>query len=134
MGNRAVLEIQNTNIGIYLHWNGGRNSVQAFLDVAKEYDVKASESKTCNTTYTSDYGTARLVQIIGNFFGGTLSVGIAPIEQLDTDNGDNGVYVIDKYFNIVERKFMKYPEQTTPSVEEMKGAIKEANDKFFESK
>ena len=122
MGNRAVLEIQNTNIGIYLHWNGGRNSVQAFLDVAKEYGVKTTE----------DYGTARLVQIIGNFFGGILSVGIGQIEQLDTDNGDNGVYVIDKYFNIVERKFMKYPEQVTPSVEEMKEAIKEANDKIFQ--
>tara|TARA_Y100001938_G_C8085830_1_gene431959 strand:+ start:418 stop:795 length:378 start_codon:yes stop_codon:yes gene_type:complete len=125
MGNRAVIEIQDTGIGIYLHRNGGRNSIQAFLDVAKEYDVRTSE----------DYGTARLVQIIGNFFGGTLSVGIAPIEQLDTDNGDNGVYVIDKDFNIVERKFMRYPEQTTPSVVKViKAAIKEANDKFFESK
>ena len=123
MGNRAVLEIQNENIGIYLHWNGGRNSVQAFLDVAKEYNVRTTE----------DYGLARLVQIIGNFFGGILSVGIGSIKQLDTDNGDNGVYVIDKYFNIVERKFMRNPEQTTPSVEDMKGAIKEANDKFFES-
>jgi hypothetical protein len=121
MGNRAVIEIQDTGIGIYLHWNGGRNSVQAFLDVAKEYDVRTSEN----------YGTARLVQIIANFFGGTLSVGIAPIEQLDTDNGDNGVYVIDKDFNIVERKFMRYPEQTTPSVEDMKLEIKEANDNFF---
>ena len=122
MGNRAVIEIQDTGIGIYLHWNGGRNSVQAFLDVAKEYDVRTTE----------DYGIARLVQIIGNFFGGTLSVGIGTIERMDTDNGDNGVYVIDKYFNIVERKFMRYPEQTTPSVEDMKLEIKEANDKFFE--
>ena len=121
MGNRAVLEMQDTGIGIYLHWNGGRNSIQAFLDVAKEYDVRTAE----------DYGIARLVQIIGNFFGGTLSVGVGPIDRLDTDNGDNGVYVIDEYFNIVERKFMRYPEQETPSVEDMKGAIKEANDEAF---
>lgn len=38
MGNRAVIttskstDIKNsTDIGIYLHWNGGRDSVQAFL-------------------------------------------------------------------------------------------------------
>ena len=31
MGNRAVITTENKKIGIYLHWNGGRDSVEAFL-------------------------------------------------------------------------------------------------------
>ena len=35
MGNRAVIttkeNMDNNGIGIYLHWNGGRDSVRAFL-------------------------------------------------------------------------------------------------------
>jgi len=39
MGNRAVItasELQTVGVGIYLHWNGGPESVLAFLDVARE--------------------------------------------------------------------------------------------------
>ena len=28
MGNRAVLEFQGTDVGIYLHWNGGRDTIE----------------------------------------------------------------------------------------------------------
>ena len=35
MGNRCVIttreDFDNDGIGIYLHWNGGRDSVEAFL-------------------------------------------------------------------------------------------------------
>ena len=92
MGNRAVIAFQEENwdtvlpdsVGIYLHWNGGPESVEAFLTAAKELGVRAD-----------DYGVARLCQIIGNWFGGTLSLGIGPCRTLDTDNGDNGTYVVD---------------------------------------
>lgn len=30
MGNRAVITTEEKQIGVYLHWNGGRDSVQAF--------------------------------------------------------------------------------------------------------
>jgi len=39
MGNRAVVcfdEYNDDAIGIYLHWNGGRDSVEAFLMAAKK--------------------------------------------------------------------------------------------------
>ncbi len=92
MGNRAVIAfqeetwttVQPDTVGIYLHWNGGPDSVTAFLDAAKELGVRSD-----------DYGIARLCQIIGNWFGGTLSLGIGPCRKLDTDNGDNGTYVVD---------------------------------------
>ena len=61
MGNRATLKFQDEadQPGIYLHWNGGRASVQAFLNVAKAMELEANS-----------YGLFRMCQIIGNFFGG----------------------------------------------------------------
>jgi len=92
MGNRAVIafqeenwtEVQPDSVGIYLHWNGGPDSVSAFLRAAAHLDNRRD-----------DYGVARLCQIIGNWFGGTLSIGIGKCRTLDTDNGDNGTYVVD---------------------------------------
>lgn len=97
MGNRAVISFdENDNAtGVYLHWNGGPESVLAFLDAAKELGVRGGEDQP--------YFFARFCQIIGNFFGGTTSVGIGPVKSLDTDNGDNGWYIIDSKLNIVKR-------------------------------
>jgi len=47
------------------------------------------------------------------------------------DNGDNGTYVIDKQFNIVDRLFYNGPEQNNHPFEEMTFAFREANDRFF---
>lgn len=90
MGNRAVLKFKDkaTQPNIYLHWNGGRASVQAFLNVAKELNFR-----------NDDYGVARLCQIIGNFFGGNLSLGVSSCSK---SAGDNGVYLI-KNFEIIGR-------------------------------
>ena len=50
MGNRAVLQFKHRNQynnkvetlpSIYLHWNGGRASVEAFLDVAKKLNIRS---------------------------------------------------------------------------------------------
>ena len=105
MGNRAVIYIEGQNTGIYMHWNGGRDSVEPLLQVAKEYGIRGD-----------DYGTARLTQIIGNTLGGTLSLGVSSLDRLDTDNYDNGTYVINDKFEIVDRRYMHNSEQTsTPS-------------------
>jgi hypothetical protein len=93
MGNRAVIAFQDGSLehvqlnapGIYLHWNGGPESVTAFLDAAEKLGVRRE----------SEYGAARLCQIIGNWFGGTLSIGVGTCRNMDTDNGDNGTYVVD---------------------------------------
>lgn len=105
MGNRAVIAFENkpNAVGIYLHWNGGRPSVQAFLDYAKEVGVR-----TGDTTY----GIARLTQIAANAIGGTLSVGVDTLDNLDTKNGDNGLYIVDdKTLTIKERLYHSGPEQ-----------------------
>ena len=102
MGNRAVITTRNKDLGVYLHWNGGRDSVEAFL--------KYCELKGYRPPERDCYGWARLCQVIGNYFGGELSIGIDKYEKLDTDNGDNGVYVIEDW-RIVDRLFIDWPEQ-----------------------
>lgn len=127
MGNRAVIGFQdnlnqrNDNcIGIYLHWNGGRDSIEAFLQYAKNQEVRGG----C-------YGVARLTQIICNYFGGTLSVGVGAIKTLDCDNFDNGLYWIDENFNIVERQYFKGSEQNEYNLNEFVDDIGTVNDKHF---
>jgi hypothetical protein len=115
MGNRAVItlakydtmgnvikEVDKEEIGVYLHWNGGYDSVSAFL--------KYCELKEYRCPQNDCYGWARLCQIIGNFFGGSSSLGIDKCGRLDCDNYDNGVYLI-KDWKIVGRVYFKGKEQ-----------------------
>lgn len=93
MGNRAVIttrkNYETNGVGVYVHWNGGQRSVEAFLKYCKLKEYRAPEY--------DNYGWARLCQVIGNFFGGTTSVGIDTCDKLDCDNGDNGVYFIKNW-------------------------------------
>ena len=112
MGNRAVITTGKnpTDIGVYLHWNGGRDSVEAFLAYC---DLKGYRSPD-----TDCYGWARLCQVIGNYFGGTNSLGIDVRSKLDCNNWDNGVYII-KDWEIVDRQFHSGPEQSSYDLAEM---------------
>ena len=109
MGNRAVITTETKKIGVYVHWNGGRNSVDAFLAYCKAMKYREPENDC--------YGWARLVQTIANWFGSEgLSVGIDIYKNLDTDNGDNGIYVI-KDWKIVKR-IHSYDKNKKPSNKE----------------
>lgn len=94
MGNRAVVTVKGSKVGVYLHWNGGRESIEAFLRAAKDLGVRDPVSDT-------SYFYARFTQIVANFFGGTLSVGVDSLTKLDT-SGDNGVFVIGAGFVILK--------------------------------
>lgn len=114
MGNRAVIttkeNFRNNGIGIYVHWNGGRDSVEAFL--------KYCELKGYGSPEKDDCGFARLTQVIANFFGGTDTVIVDTLYRLDRDNGDNGVYIIEDW-KIVDRFFMRNDEQDSYELDEM---------------
>lgn len=109
MGNRAVIlskndmlangKINPNQVGVYLHWNGGRDSVSAFLKYCK---LKGYRSPS-----TDCYGWACLCNVISNFFGDGMSLGIDTANHLDCDNYDNGVYIIDRW-EIVERLYYKH--------------------------
>lgn len=110
MGNRAVITDRRKKIGVYLHWNGGYDSVSAFL--------KYCEMKGYRSPDKDNYGWARLCQVIGNFFGGANSIGIDRYENLDIDNGDNGVYIIEDW-KIVDRLYYEGAEQNEYDFKDM---------------
>ena len=119
MGNRAVITTKEKHLGIYLHWNGGRDSVEVFLKYCKIKGYRPP-SQDC-------YGWARLAQVVGNFFGGTDSIGIDTIDRLDT-KGNNGTYIIEGW-EIVGREYFNGWEQDSHTLQEMLIAINKAQPK-----
>lgn len=88
MGNRAIIKPVGKDLGVYLHWNGGVDSVTAFL---KYCELKGFRD------FEDSYGLARFCQVVGNFFGGGLSIGISSgvgETKRDTAYIDNGIYIV----------------------------------------
>lgn len=100
MGNRAIVKPKGRNVGVYLHWNGGIDSVTAFLEYCK-----LKGYRDFGGAYSDGYGVARFCQVVGNFFGGGLSVGIEDCVEESEEYAewmDNGIYVVDGW-DICER-------------------------------
>lgn len=88
MGNRAVITTSERKVGVYLHWNGGRDTIEPLL--------KYCELQGYRPPSSDEYGFARICQVMGNFFGGSLSLGVgAYTTDRQMDPGDNGIYVIE---------------------------------------
>jgi len=121
VGNRAVIILESMpSVGVYVHWNGGPESVLAFLEATRR---RGSRSPAGDATYAF----ARLVQTIADYFErgdgegrGLLSVGAGPVELLDTDNGDNGTYVIGDDWEISRREHARSHAKGVPKGEEAK--------------
>ena len=122
MGNSALIMtkdgFENGGIGLYLHWNGGRDSVEPFLNYCEIKGYRPPE--------TDGYGWARLAQVVGNFFGGSISVGIEYYEK-GSDFGylDNGVYIIENW-KIIDRKYFDWEEQNEYDPQEFLKGIDES--------
>jgi len=97
MGNRAVITVTDPkpdDLAVYVHWNGGPDSVGAFLEYC---DLRGFRAPTDDT-----YGWARLCEVICNFLGRDgLCVGIDVMGR-NSDPGDNGIYYIDGW-KVVDR-------------------------------
>ena len=96
MGNRAVVAFRGTADNapcLYLHWNGGRASVLAFLNVAKELQLEGNTD-----------GLHTLGEIIRTKFFDGSSVYHDALARADVNNGDNGLYWIDPQWDIVARE------------------------------
>lgn len=116
MGNRGTVIFTDGKTqhspAIYLHWNGGPESVYAFLEELDRRGVRADQ----------EYEAARFTQIVGQFFDqdgqGGLSLGIVngpealtveALDQVATDHGDNGFYLVNRLQNGLPlmRRFIK---------------------------
>jgi hypothetical protein len=102
MGNRAFVifatkDWSKFSPAVYLHWNGGPESVYAFLKELNHREVRADQEYEC----------ARFIQIVGEFFDSGryytgLSLGVANVRPEFTvkelaeefEPGDNGLYVV----------------------------------------
>lgn len=98
MGNRAMVVFTNKDNSrfspaVYLHWNGGPESVYPFLNELDRREVRADQ----------EYEAARFVAIVSEFFDQNcysgLSLGVrngpTSIHELGMLNqGDNGVYLV----------------------------------------
>ena len=105
MGNRAIIQPINSTMGVYLHWNGGLDSVTAFLKYCEMKGYRPFGGK-----YSDGYGIARFCQVVGNYFGGNCSIGLVNnVTRDDAEALDNGIYIIDGW------KIVKRIGRETPS-------------------
>jgi len=88
---------------IYMHWNGGRDSVEAFLSLAKLMRLDGD----------SDDAMERLAALIaaGLEIPKGRTVYLEEYGMADKDNGDNGVYIINGQWEITGRKYKVRCEQ-----------------------
>lgn len=104
MGNRALVVFHDGNkdkpeVGpaVYLHWNGGPESIEGFLNEMDRRKIRKSDI---------EYTTARFVHIVCDFFdqeeAGTTSVGVrngpkdlSPGELVKFAYEDNGLYLVE---------------------------------------
>lgn len=110
MGNRAVITFTNhaTSPCIYLHWNGGRASVEGFLKAAQQLELLPSKFN-----HESEFLDKFAELIAERFFD--CKVGMTVYREKygtsDTDNYDNGVYVIDQKLAIIGRLYFRNSEE-----------------------
>lgn len=101
MANRAVITTAPfglDNVGIYVHWNGGPESIAAFLGAAQRMGTPSPEKDPARAM-------ARLTQVIANYFGNSDSIGIGRVRDLDYANQENGTYLIGGDWEILGRDF-----------------------------
>lgn len=106
MGNRAVITFSTeTNAPcIYLHLNGGRASVEAFLAACRDLSIRGGESLR-----DQRHAINAMASRIGPAFFGKdpgYNIYVETFGETDADNGDNGAYIIDCALNIVGRKYV----------------------------
>lgn len=102
MGNRALIIMEKPTEAlpivpaIYVHWNGGIESVLAMCQVCKDRGFRTPGGD-------ASYAMARMVGVWHEFFGldDSLSLGVLTYDG-KSDHGDNGVYLLGGDWEVIE--------------------------------
>lgn len=115
MGNRAVITFGTAKASpcIYLHWNGGRASVEAFLSAVKELHINPPDPKWGMVDEARFF--EQMAKVVGPWFFGNdpgFTIYLEEYGSSDTNNYDNGVYVLNKAtLEIAGRKYKGQVEE-----------------------
>jgi hypothetical protein len=147
MGNRANVVFCNREFTefsptVYLHWNGGPESIYAFLAELDRRKVRGAGDLM--------YQVARFVHVVGDFFDGdpmdkkrgatSLSLGVTnpptaatpeAIAKVPTDTGDNGFYLVYREptkdgSTLTVRRFVGYDKMRELTAQQVKAEQKQA--------
>ena len=116
MGNRATIVTKKKDLGVYVHWFGGREEVEPVVTYCGMRGYRPPEE--------DGYGRARLSQVFGNHMGGRLSIGVFAYDKLPLAM-DNGDYVIEGW-RIIEQGGKKY--EPLPDDFDMRGKLHEIDE------
>jgi len=121
MGNRATVIFtdgkKSFSPAVYLHWNGGAESVYGFLEELNRRKARADQCYEC----------ARFIELAGDFMdqdefsSSCLGVANSPrsdkpqdLAKVKTDLGDNGIYLVNRTGdNMTVRRFLEDWENKT---------------------
>ena len=115
MGNRAVLTFNTADNApaIYLHWNGGRASVQGFIDAARALGLRHAPTAAAQT-----HALDQLAELLArHYFRCNVGMTVYRLHYAgaDRDNGDNGTYLLGHDLTIIERFYKRGPDEINPT-------------------
>lgn len=114
MGNRAVITKLGSEKGIYLHWNGGMDSVKPIVWFAKHFIFDMEELDAIN--------------FVAKCWG--LDPDYRNASELDCNNYDNGVYIVNNGV-IIGRVYAPSKEQDSYDFDEMVDSLNSAMPKNY---
>ena len=142
MGNRAWVVLtdgKECGPAVYLHWNGGADSVYAFIAEMENRKIRTGDVQ---------YATARFIQLVGEFFDGddigTLSLGVSNLPDgfgPDADKvgwlseDENGLYIVQwpVIGGVKVRRFFYDKELSRADVAKERKEAKKSADAFAET-
>lgn len=92
MGNRAIITSTKKDIALYMHWNGGRDTVEPLLEACAATGIPSPEKDPS--------GWSAIASRARNYLGD--HVGLWTYQGDRSSPGDNGIYVIEDW-SIKER-------------------------------